>query len=265
VVLCGDHGNRSISYVGDLSDGHFIRLRRIAGAALRTWDRVRCIGTQPQPRNALSAALLARLRPEQREALLASEDPQQLSERELFTKAMTTPQTPARVDFMAHFGVEWLDPTGDRKLLERLLTFPLHVFRVGNRPRGLARELGRGLLPDSVRLRRTRSGQLPDPTAWFALRSGDYHNLLQSIRNSSACAFFLDLPALASLLEKLCAGNGSPTEAISAHRALDAGLFAMEFEAAHSLESDARAARSQEVPTLGGFAAAVESANRAQA
>ena len=120
--------------------------------------------------------------------------------RELFTRAMTSPQTPARADFMAQFGLEWLDPTGDRKLLERLLSFPLHVFRVGNRPRGLARELGRGLIPDSVRLRRTRSVQFPDQTAWFALRAGDYHSLLQSIRNSSACAFFLDIASLEALL-----------------------------------------------------------------
>src|SRR5262249_37062329 len=56
VILCGDHGNRSISYAGDLSDANFIRLRRIAGAALRTWDRVKCIGTQPYVRNSLTAA-----------------------------------------------------------------------------------------------------------------------------------------------------------------------------------------------------------------
>jgi len=84
------------------------------------------------------------------------------SEREMFARAMTAAQPAARADFMARFGVEWLDPTGDRKLLERLLTFPLHVFRVGNRPRGLARELGRGLIPESVRLRRNRSVHFPD-------------------------------------------------------------------------------------------------------
>jgi asparagine synthase (glutamine-hydrolysing) len=272
VILCGDHGNRSISYVGDLSDANFIRLRRIAGAAQLTWDRVKCIGTQPHAGRfrasgetlaadlgAANEALARQLREE-----LDAQQPQ--SGRELFTRAMTSPQSPARADFMAQFGLEWLDPTGDRKLLERLLSFPLHVFRVGNRPRGLARELGRGLIPDSVRLRRARSVQFPDQTAWFALRSGDYHNLLQSIRNSSACAFFLDIPSLESLLSRLCAAQGTPAQAMIAHRALDAGLFAMAFEASHGLASGRELQGSQEVPTLSGIAAPpLEPATRAHA
>jgi asparagine synthase (glutamine-hydrolysing) len=266
VILCGDHGNRSISYVGDLSDANFIGLRRIAGAAQLTWDRVKCIGTQPQTRSGLtSAASPAAPAPHLpgNEVLaqpwrteLGEPEPPPQSERELFTRAMTTPQTPARADFMAQFGLEWLDPCGDRKLLERLLSFPLHVFRVGNRPRGLARELGRGLLPDSVRLRRTRSVRFPDATAWFALRSSDYHNLLQSIRNSSACAFFLDISSLQALLERLCAGQGTAAESRIAHRALDAGRFAVAFEASHGLGSGQDADSSQDVPTLSALGAA---------
>ena len=45
MILCGDHGNRSISYVGDLSDANFIPLRRIAGAAQLTWTAVSGRGT----------------------------------------------------------------------------------------------------------------------------------------------------------------------------------------------------------------------------
>jgi len=150
-------------------------------------------------------------------------------------------------------------------LLERLLTFPLHVFRVGNRPRGLARELGRGLLPDTVRLRRRRSAQFPDQAAWFALRADDYRKLLQSIRGSSACAFFLDTPKLEVLLERLCAGQGSASEAATVHRALDTASFAVEFESTHSLNSSADFETSQEVPTFSTFASPLESAPRAHA
>jgi asparagine synthase (glutamine-hydrolysing) len=287
VILCGDHGNRSISYAGDLSDANYIRLRRIAGAATKTWDRVKCIGampngTTPYTRNAIvstgtkgyeglvvrrlrpgSEILLPHFRGEHCEELL--QGPIAISEREQFIQAMTTPQRAARVDFIAQFGVEWLDPTGDRKLLERLLTFPLHVFRVGNRPRGLARELGRGLLPDSVRLRRIRSVQFPDHTAWFALRAGDYRRALQSLRGSSACGFFLDIASLESLLETLCAGKGSAAQAMIVHRALDVGLFAVEFEASHGLASRPTPESSRDVPTLSGFADAVEPPTRAQA
>jgi asparagine synthase (glutamine-hydrolysing) len=274
VILCGDHGNQSISYAGDLSDAHFIRLRRLASVAQRTWDRVRCIGThphesaaaaktQPERLHAGCEALLPEFCTEHHEELLDAQLPG--SEREIFTRAMTAPQPAARVDFMARFGVEWLDPTGDRKLLERLLTFPLHVFRVGNRPRGLARELGRGLIPESVRLRRSRSAHFPDETAWFALRAHDYHNALQSIRGSSTCGFFLDPSSLQPLLQTLCAGRGSAQEALLVHRALDAGLFAVGFESSHGLQPAADFEMTHSVPTLNVLAHPVESAPRARA
>jgi len=278
VVLCGDHGNQSISYAGDLSDAHFIHLRRIAGVAQQTLDRVRCIGITPRARGAAGKPgtqdvlqpvpgcelLLPGFCTEHHDELL--EAPVPVSEREMFTRAMTAPQPAARADFMARFGVEWLDPTGDRKLLERLLSFPLYVFRVGNRPRGLARELGRGLIPESVRLRRTRSVHFPDETAWFTLRAEEYHNALQSIRGSSTCGFFLDLPNLESSLQTLCAGHGSAQEALLVHRALDAGLFAVEFESGHGLQEPAAdLAVPHSVPTLNVLAGPAESAGRAQA
>jgi Asparagine synthase len=242
-VLCGSHGNQSISYAGSLSDAHFIRLRRIADAAQRSWDRVRCIGTRPHSTRRM---IWPGITGEDLADSLASA----ASERELFTRAMMTPQSSTRIDFTTQFGVEWLDPTGDRKLIERLLTFPLHVFRIGNRPRGLARELGRGLLPDSVRLRRRRSTLFPDQTAWFVLRADDYRKVFQSIRESGVCASILDIERLAALLDTLCAGVGTVADSQLLHRALDAGSFALGFESrqrpewdeplrADSLETDA--------------------------
>lgn len=280
VVLCGDHGNQSISYAGDLCDAHFIRLRRIASVAQRTLDRVRCIGitphagataSKPQAQDLLQVRplhpgceiLLPEFCTTHHEELLEAQLP--VSGRELFTRAMTAALPAARVDFMARFGVEWLDPTGDRKLLERLLTFPLHVFRVGNRPRGLARELGRGLIPESVRLRRSRNAHFPDETAWFTLRAHDYQNALQSIRDSSTCGFFLDISGLQSLLQTLCAGGGSAAEALVAHRALDVGLFAVAFESAHGLQAADDPDMSHGVPTLSGLAGGAESAQHARA
>lgn len=245
VILCGEHGNQSIGYAGDLSDANFSSLRKIAGAAQRTWDRVRCIGSNPRkpgsaPRVEFHGVVAARIllpgsellppkfRGDHYELLLEPEPP--ATEREMFASGMTAPQRTARMDFAAQFAVEWLDPTADRKLLERLLTFPLHVFRVGNRPRGLARELGRGLLPESVRLRRAHSARFPDQTGWFAMRAPHYRDTLQTLRNSSSCDSFLDLPAIEAKLEALCAGHGTAADAAIVHRALDAGLFAASFE-----------------------------------
>jgi asparagine synthase (glutamine-hydrolysing) len=230
VILCAAHGNQSIGYAGDLCDAHFVQLRRLAGAAQHTWDRVRCLGVSP--RGLLATAFATEM--DQSVSLSPS------AERELFVRAMLTPRTSTRVDFMARFGVEWLDPTADRKLLERLLTFPLHIFRVGNRPRGLARELGRGRLPESVRLRRARCAHFVDQTAWFAQRAADYARAFQKLRDSAVCAQFLDLPDLGAVLETLCAGNGTPLQAAQLHRALDAGLFAAAVESGPGIERVAR-------------------------
>jgi asparagine synthase (glutamine-hydrolysing) len=267
VILCADHGSQSISYAGDLCDANFIRLRRLAGAAQQTWDRVRCICTDPRGTNAAANEDHSSGQYDR-----ASSAAQSFSGREMFARAMTTPHTAARIDFMAQFGVEWLDPTADRKLLERLLTFPLHIFRVGNRPQGLARELGRGRLPDSVRLRRSPTGHSPDQLAWFTRRADDYRRALASLRDSSVCAAFLDLSSLEPVLTRLCAGNGSPSEATAVHRALDAGLFAAARESGQSLEPGQSPATgngrhtSPTIPTLPMFGTGeVDSGARARA
>jgi asparagine synthase (glutamine-hydrolysing) len=218
VILSAERGSQSIGYAGDLSDAHFVRLRRLAGAAQQIWDRVRCLGVNPRGVHTT-----------------VSTDEAPTGTREEFARAMLTPRSSARVDFMARFGVEWLDPTADRKLVERLLTFPLHIFRAGNRPRGLARELGRGRLPESVRLRRTRAPHITEQTAWFVQRSADYARALQGLRDSTVCTEFLDLASLSGVLEALCAGNGTTTQAATLHRALDAGLFAAAFESRHGI------------------------------
>jgi asparagine synthase (glutamine-hydrolysing) len=241
VILCADHGNHSISYAGDLCDAHFSRLRRLAAAAQRTWDRLRCIGAGPCGPNTTATEGQWIQRSGSRPEGLVTDDGPPCCERDIFTRAMTTPHATARVDFMAQFGVEWLDPTADRKLLERLLTFPLHLFRVGNRPRGLARELARGRLPEVVRLRRARGTHFPDQMAWFKERAVDYRRALQSLGESPICADFLDLATLEPLLASLCAGAGSPAQAATMHRALDAGLFAAAVSGRDEVDSTQRA------------------------
>ena len=107
--------------------------------------------------------------------------------------------------------------------------------------------------------------QEPETTAWFALRADDYHNTLQSIRDSSTCGFFLDMSSLEPLLQALCAGRGTAAEALIVHRALDAGLFAVGFESGHGLQPDADLHSSQNVPTLNALANPADSETRAHA
>ncbi len=51
-------------------------------------------------------------------------------------------------DAIAQEGIEDRDPTGDRRLIELLLSFPLEAFSIAGWPRGLARAMGQGLIPD---------------------------------------------------------------------------------------------------------------------
>ena len=209
----------------DLCDANFIRLRRLAGAAQQTWDRVRCIGAGPRGnqhnRRRWSMDPTAHPGWAGRTAVIRA--------RAVYTCHDRAPRGGAgRFHEPVRCGMAHL--TADRKLLERLLTFPLHIFRVGNRPRGLARELGRGRLPDSVRLRRARGAHFPDQTAWFTQAADDYRKAFRSLRESTICAAFLDLASLEPLLTTLCAGGGSPAQALTVHRALDTGLFAAAIE-----------------------------------
>jgi asparagine synthase (glutamine-hydrolysing) len=218
VILSAAHGSQSIGYAGDFSDARFVRLRRLASAAQQIWDRVRCFSLQGEHTTARTDA--------------TATEP-----REEFARAILTPRSSTQVDFMARFGVEWLDPSADRKLLERLLTFPLHIFCVGNRPQGLARELGRGRLPDGVRLRRAHAAaNIPEQMAWFVRRAADYRRALQGLHASTVCMEFLDLASLTLQLETLCSGNGTSTQAATLHRALDAGLFAAALESGQGLQ-----------------------------
>jgi asparagine synthase (glutamine-hydrolysing) len=255
VVLCADHGNHSIGYAGELSDASFPDLWKVAGLAQQTWDRLLCIGALPntdeavtdraaadrlaasarseesQPMRRLrlgSQVLLQEFRTAHHAELLETSQP--ATPREQFVHGLMRPRQGARSDFLAQFGVEWRDPSADRRLLEQLLKFPLSAFRVSNRPRGLARELGRGLLPDSVRLRRAPRVATFDQSVWFPSRANDYRRALEAIRGSPACASFMDLSSLQSLVDSLCAGRGSIKQAAVAHQALDVGLFATAFE-----------------------------------
>jgi asparagine synthase (glutamine-hydrolysing) len=134
------------------------------------------------------------------------------------------------MDSLAHFGIQLRDPMGDRRLMEQLLTFPLHAFRADGRPRGLAREIGKNVLPEQVRLRKTRGEQCADEAAWFVAHESRYRDTFDAVRHSGTAAEILDLDRLAQQLEKLFAGRASYLAPLSVHRALDVGLFALAAE-----------------------------------
>lgn len=128
-------------------------------------------------------------------------------------------------DPLPQWGVELRDPTGDRRLLERLLTFPLAAFAVNGRLRGLARELGRDLLPDSVRLRHTRGQQGVDYSHAVRLQIARYRELAVDILKSPACCEVFDSAAIETAIRSIEEGEVSGILTGQLDRALDAALF----------------------------------------
>jgi len=133
-------------------------------------------------------------------------------------------------DPAAQWGVEWRDPTADRRLVERLLQYPQAAFRIGGRDRGLARAATRGLLPDRVRLRTTRGAQVPEAASLIAAHVPRYESALGAMRGSAACRELFDLEAVRRSLQKLAAGANDLPLAIAVDRTFDVGLFLVQLE-----------------------------------
>ena len=135
-------------------------------------------------------------------------------------------------DPLSQWGVEWRDPTADRWLIECLLSFPLYAFRTEGRDRGLARAMGRGLLPDRVRLRRTSGAQVPELPSVIALHAARYRQALDLMSGSPSCRELFDLHASRAALDQLVRGGLDGTLAVSLDRACDVGLFLCRLEGA---------------------------------
>jgi len=240
VLLNGERGNSSISAVGTESFVHALRsgasardlrsilatnvchpLRRSGQAMLRLRDNVlRRTATRPG---------VEFLSDDFRHCFRHSMAPmvQMSSPREEFAEFMLRPNRAAQMDGLAQFGIQYRDPMGDRRLMERLLTFPLHAFRAGGTARGLARELGKNVLPEHVRLRQTRGSQCADEAAWFAAHESRYRDAFAAIRRSRTAASILNMDHVALELERLFGGRAAHFAPAHVHRALDVGLFAL--------------------------------------
>ena len=142
----------------------------------------------------------------------------------------TTPKTTWSADLLAQRGADWRDPTGDRRLIEALLTFPLAAFTANGHSRGLARTLGQGLLPDSVRLRRTRGAQVPELPALIARDGVRYGAVLTAMQSSPACLELLNIAALHAALHRVVAGDLDAQAAAAFERAFGVGYFLLSLD-----------------------------------
>ena len=128
-------------------------------------------------------------------------------------------------DPIPQWGIEWRDPTADRRLMECLFSFPLEAFVVDGRNRGLARAMGEGLVPDIVRFRRTQGAQVPETAAIIARHAPRYHGVLEQLAATADFTALVDIDRLRGSLERLCAGAQDLILALTVDRAMDVGLF----------------------------------------
>lgn len=128
-------------------------------------------------------------------------------------------------DPLPQWGLDMRDPTTDRRLLEFLLTVPQAAFVQGGRSRGLARELGTAILPDEVRLRRTRGQQGADYAAAMRRHIGRYYEFHRKMADSTLCRRIFDLGAIQEGLGLVAKGESSLVLCGKLDRAVEAALF----------------------------------------
>jgi asparagine synthase (glutamine-hydrolysing) len=127
--------------------------------------------------------------------------------------------------------VWWSDPLSDPALIALALRIPEEAWIANGRDRGLARDAGKGLVPDRIRLRSTRGAQGADAGAWLAGGEVAYRDLLEEFRASASVPQFLDLDRLeAAIGPRMTAPATAPTWQNLFGRAFSLGRFATWYE-----------------------------------
>jgi len=128
-------------------------------------------------------------------------------------------------------GVWWSDPLSDQEVLELAWQLPAEAWVRNGLDRGLARDAAAGLVPDYIRLRRTRGAQSADVGLWIAGREQRYRDEIDRFRGSSLVHEFLDVDRLErSLARGLPSGDDAMGWEMTFGRAFGFGLFAVWYE-----------------------------------
>ena len=220
VLLTGDKGNATISYErGDNKTVRGFVVDSIAGLrALGRLARRRAGNVERAGAIALTQEFRAR-----NDAALTRQPTD--GGRPAMIRFMTAPQKAWCVDPIAQWNLEFRDPTADRELVERLLSFPMAAFAIGGRPRGLARAMGEGEIPDVVRLRTRRGAQVPELAGIIAAHAPKYRAALEQVSRSSVVREIIDINEVQASLARVAAGRAANYEAPMIDRALDVAKF----------------------------------------
>lgn len=210
----------------DHRDGVGVRsiLRMLLGARVTSLPRRLLDQSQPQER---TGALL--YTPQFHAAARVSLATYAPSEgRDAFAAFAIKPMAVWSAAAMPQWGAEYRDPTGDRLLIERILSYPWQAILFDGRSRGLARAMSEGLTPDAVRFRQARGEQLPEHVALIAAQGGRYRDALEHVATSPAFQEIFDIERVRDALQRLLGGEAGRETAHTIDRVLDVGLFISE-------------------------------------
>ena len=131
------------------------------------------------------------------------------------------------------FGLEFTDPTSDRRVLEFCLGIPAEQFFKMGIDRYIIRHAMRGLLPQEILMNRIRGIQGVDLIQRIAWDKKGFEEALDDIESSPQARHFLDLPRLRTMLNS--AGTNPNMGALGLYvnvfmRGIMFGLFLKKFE-----------------------------------
>jgi asparagine synthase (glutamine-hydrolysing) len=244
VLLTGQRGNAAFSWLGESTVSELARLGRF-GAALRqvrSESAARGVSAARVVSGNVRTQMAVMRRRAAREMVVASPANALLRHKPTMEERGNEYALPARSraywaafaatpthsfgpEAMTQWSVEFRDPTSDRRLTETLLRYPQAAFRADGRPRGLARAVAEGLLPDAVRLRTTSGAQVPEAPSLIAHHATTYRDAIAEMRASPACLEMLDISAIEAQLDAFIAGDRDYYRALGFDRACDIGCF----------------------------------------
>jgi hypothetical protein len=123
--------------------------------------------------------------------------------------------------------VTWIDPLGSPEVITAAMSIPKVAWGEKAGDRLLARQVGRGLIPEAVRLNRVRGVQGADMPGIMLRHADAYVAAVDRVRNSESAREFLDVRVLSRGAE-LLRGDLESARTFRQHylRPLTAGLFA---------------------------------------
>ncbi len=188
----------------------------LAGPALEAWE---------SRRQFYSYAPVARkyLSPEMKEAAAAMIEQLESVNRQTSWK-MLQMNTAFSPHFRAQFGVEFCDPTADRRVVEAIFQLPDSVFLHEGHDRALARLMGKGVVPPGISWRQTRGQQSPEEASYFRRHATRYRSAWAEM-DKEAISSLVNPRALEGLLELLIAGEGDLLQAQFMHRCFDVAMW----------------------------------------